>query len=166
VLLVVRRYLAWQWIQPAIEKIQSPQWTGSAAGTSIRGFVARGLAKAGGAHLDVPGWYAAFMRDVVAPDATVFSYVVTFGELLAGLGLALGALTGIAAFFGLTMNASYLLGGTLSTNPVLAILAIFVILAWRNAGWIGLDRYLLPRLGTPWQPGAWRTTRSMALSRN
>jgi thiosulfate dehydrogenase [quinone] large subunit len=27
------------------------------------------------------------------------------------------------------------------------------VLAWRNAGWIGLDRALLPALGTPWQPG-------------
>jgi len=27
------------------------------------------------------------------------------------------------------------------------------VLAWRNAGWIGLDRWLLPALGTPWTPG-------------
>ena len=33
------------------------------------------------------------------------------------------------------------------------ILGVLVVLAWRNAGWIGLDRFLLPLLGTPWQPG-------------
>lgn len=27
------------------------------------------------------------------------------------------------------------------------------VLAWRNAGWIGLERWLLPIIGTPWQPG-------------
>jgi thiosulfate dehydrogenase [quinone] large subunit len=45
------------------------------------------------------------------------------------------------------------LAGTVSTNPILAIPAIFIILAWRNAGWLGLDRFVLPLVGTPWQPG-------------
>jgi thiosulfate dehydrogenase [quinone] large subunit len=62
-------------------------------------------------------------------------------------------LTGIAAFFGVLMNTNFLLAGTISTNPILAIPAIFLILAWRNAGWIGLDRIALPLVGTPWQPG-------------
>jgi thiosulfate dehydrogenase (quinone) large subunit len=29
-------------------------------------------------------------------------------------------------------------------------LAIGLILAWRVAGYYGVDRYLLPRLGVPW----------------
>jgi thiosulfate dehydrogenase [quinone] large subunit len=69
------------------------------------------------------------------------------------VALVLGALTGVAAFFGIFMNANYLLAGAVSTNPILAFLAIFIVLAWRNAGWLGLDRWLLPALGTPWQPG-------------
>jgi hypothetical protein len=63
---------------------------------------------------------------------------------------ALGGLTGIAPFFGLVMNFNYLLAGAVSTNPILGVLALFVILAWRLAGYYGLDRYLLPILGTPW----------------
>jgi thiosulfate dehydrogenase [quinone] large subunit len=31
------------------------------------------------------------------------------------------------------------------------ILAIALILAWKTAGHIGLDRFLLPLLGTPWK---------------
>jgi thiosulfate dehydrogenase [quinone] large subunit len=27
------------------------------------------------------------------------------------------------------------------------------MLAWKVAGYYGVDRYLLPLLGTPWQPG-------------
>jgi len=73
------------------------------------------------------------------------------GETLVGLGLIFGALTGIAAFFGATLNISFLLSGTVSSNPVMLMLAIFVVLAWRVAGFIGLDRWLLPALGTPWQ---------------
>lgn len=40
--------------------------------------------------------------------------------------------------------------GSASTNPVLFILAILIILASKVAGHIGIDRWLLPALGTPW----------------
>ena len=29
-----------------------------------------------------------------------------------------------------------------------------LILGWKVAGYYGVDRYLLPILGTPWRPGA------------
>ena len=32
-------------------------------------------------------------------------------------------------------------------------LAIGLILGWKVAGYYGLDRYVLPLLGTPWHPG-------------
>ena len=67
---------------------------------------------------------------------------------------AVYALVGVAAFGGILMNVSFLLSGSTSTNPVLLILGIFIVLAWKVAGWIGLDRYLLPLLGTPWQRDA------------
>jgi thiosulfate dehydrogenase [quinone] large subunit len=49
------------------------------------------------------------------------------------------------------MNLAFLLAGTTSTNPVLAVMGVLLVLAWKNAGWIGLDRYLLPLFGTPWK---------------
>ena len=152
--LVVRVYLAYQWLEAGIGKLGSPAWIGAHAGAAIVGFAKRGLAETQGAHPDVTGWYAVFLRDVVIPNAGWLSPIIVYGEIAVGLGLLLGGLTGIAAFFGITMNLSYLLGGTLSINPVLAILGMLIVLAWKNAGWIGLDRWLLPALGTPWQPGA------------
>jgi thiosulfate dehydrogenase [quinone] large subunit len=77
--------------------------------------------------------------------------VIVFGELAVGIGLILGAFVGLAATGGLLMNMAFMLAGTTSTNPVLAILGVLLILAWKNAGYIGLDRYLLPLLGTPWR---------------
>lgn len=62
----------------------------------------------------------------------------------------MGALTGIAAFFGLLMNVNYLFAGTVSPNPILAICCLGIVMAWRIAGWYGLDRWLLPALGKPW----------------
>ncbi len=51
------------------------------------------------------------------------------------------------------MNFNFLLAGTASTNPVLFGLGVFLVLAWKVAGWWGLDRWLLPALGTRWSPG-------------
>ena len=45
------------------------------------------------------------------------------------------------------------LAGSASTNPVLFGLGVFLVLGWKVAGFWGLDRYLLPLLGTPWKPG-------------
>lgn len=73
--------------------------------------------------------------------------------MLVGLGLIFGLLTGIAAFFGSLMNVSFLFAGTLSTNPLLFILATWLVMAWKVAGWYGLDRWALPYLGTPWNKG-------------
>jgi thiosulfate dehydrogenase [quinone] large subunit len=97
-------------------------------------------------------WYRDFLNVLINNNAqTWFAYLIVFGEIAVGLGLVFGVLTGIAAFFGATMNMSFLLAGSASTNPVLFALAIGLILGWRVAGYYGLDRYLLPRLGVPWK---------------
>lgn len=75
------------------------------------------------------------------------------GEFLVGAAPILGVFTGITALFGSFMNMNYLLAGAVSTNPILFLASLFLIFAWRIAGWIGLDRFLLPVLGTPWHRG-------------
>ena len=97
-------------------------------------------------------WYRSFIQFLVDTNsAGWFSYIIVFGELAVGLGLILGMFTGLAATGGLLMNMAFLLAGTTSTNPILAIMGVLLILAWKNAGYIGLDRWLLPLLGTPWR---------------
>ena len=44
-------------------------------------------------------------------------------------------------------------GGNGIHQPGLILIAMFLILAWKTAGWWGVDRWLLPALGTPWQAG-------------
>lgn len=147
--LVVRLYLGYAWLTAGWGKINNEKWVGSEAGASIKGFVNGALAKAAEGK-DVTGWYASFLENFVLPNAKLFSYCVAFGEVLVGLGLILGLLTGIAAFFGALMNVSFLFAGTLSTNPLLFILATWIVMGWKVAGWYGLDRWALPLLGTPW----------------
>lgn len=150
--LIIRVYVGYQWLVAGWGKVNSEVWTGSQAGTALEGFIrgAIGKASTGGDHSDVAGWYASFLEQAVLPNTTLFSYFVAFGELLVGLGLIVGLLTGIAAFFGSFMNVCFLFAGTLSTNPILFILATWLVLAWKVAGWYGLDRWALPWLGTPW----------------
>jgi thiosulfate dehydrogenase [quinone] large subunit len=164
--LIVRLYVGYEWLIAGLEKLtgrdfsigsttfgkvtDSP-WVFSAHdGAAIKGFVMGALAQASGPHPAVQGWYASFLQNVVLPNAGLFAYMVTFGEVLVGFALILGILTGIASFFGVFMNLNYLLAGTVSTNPILGFLALFLILAWRVAGYYGLDSYILPLLGTPW----------------
>jgi thiosulfate dehydrogenase [quinone] large subunit len=151
--LVVRIYAGYQWLLAGWEKIHSPSWVGGSAGTALAGFVKGALGQVSGAHPNVQGWYGAFLQNTVLPNVGVWSYVVSIGEFLVGVALVLGVFTGIAAFFGSFMNMNYLLSGAVSTNPVLLVLEILIILAWKTAGWWGLDRWLLTGLGTPWTPG-------------
>lgn len=150
---IIRVYVGWQWLVAGWVKMKNPLWIGPDAGGAIRGFVEGALQKTSGAHPDVSGWYASFLSNVVSPNSQAFSFIVAYGELLVGLGLILGAFVGIAAFFGIFMNTNYLFAGTVSVNPILLLLQIFLVLAWRVAGWYGLDRFLLRWLGTPWKPG-------------
>lgn len=151
--LILRVYVGWQWFLAGYEKVMSPAWTGSQAGVAIQGFLMGALKKTGGAHPDVSGWYADFLNGFVLNNTVFFSYLIAYGELLVGIALILGMFTGIAAFFGGFMNMNYMFAGTVSINPLLFLIELFLVLAWRVCGWYGLDRFLLPLLGTPWQPG-------------
>jgi thiosulfate dehydrogenase [quinone] large subunit len=151
--IIPRLYLGWEWLQAGWGKLGNPAWTGSNAGAAITGFVNGALQQTGGEHPDVQAWYAWFLENLVLPNAELWGYLITFGEILVGIALILGIFTGIAAFFGSFMNVNYLLAGTVSSNPILFVIATWLVLAWRTAGWWGLDRWALPALGTPWSPG-------------
>src|SRR2546421_7777858 len=135
--LIVRLYVGYEWLTAGLEKltgysftfdasfgqkVSSPWVFGAHDGAAIKGFVGGALAQTGGPHPAVQGWYASFLQSVVLPNATLFAYLVTFGEVLIGLGLIFGVLTGIAAFFGVFMNLNFLLAGGGGIKPVIGVL--------------------------------------------
>jgi thiosulfate dehydrogenase [quinone] large subunit len=150
--LIVRLYLAYDWLGAGWHKFNDPAWMGP-DGTGILGFWTRAAGVgANGQPVIAYGWYRGFIQFLIDSNAAPwFSKVIVAGEILVGLGLLVGALVGIAAFFGALMNMSFLMAGTVSTNPVLFFGGILLILAWKNAGYLGIDRFLLPLLGTPWK---------------
>src|SRR4051812_12605475 len=149
--LVVRLFLAYEWLEAGWHKLNDPAWMDT--GQGILGFWTRALGNApNGNPIIAYGWYRALIQFLVDSGAHPwFAKLIVFGELAVGLGLLVGALVGVAAFFGALMNMSFLMAGTVSTNPVLFFLGILLILAWKNAVYLGIDRYLLPLLGTPWK---------------
>jgi thiosulfate dehydrogenase [quinone] large subunit len=76
------------------------------------------------------------------------------GLTLAGIALILGAFVGVAAFAGGLLWSGLGTPGPLSFDPVLFAAAVWLVIAWKTAGWVGLDRWLLPLLGMPWRGGA------------
>jgi thiosulfate dehydrogenase (quinone) large subunit len=161
--LVVRVFAGWQFLDAGWHKLNTPAWV-DGSGQGILGFWNGALAVNNGKPVITYDWYRGFIQFLVdSNSAGWFSYVIIGGEIAVGLGIILGAFVGIAAFGGLLMNMAFMLAGTASTNPVLAVLAIVLILAWKNAGYVGLDRYFLPLLGTPWQRTSARVIRPSTL---
>jgi thiosulfate dehydrogenase [quinone] large subunit len=136
--LVVRLYVASVFIPAGWGKVTSGEWL-FGSGEPIQGLVQGALAADG-----TPVWYAWFLETIVVPLSPLFATLVALGELAVGLGLLVGLLTGLAAFGGVFMNANFILAGVLGQNPALVILGTLLALAWRNAGWIGLDRWFIP----------------------
>jgi thiosulfate dehydrogenase [quinone] large subunit len=148
--LVIRVWLGWQWISAATTKIGNPAWTGT--GEALRNYWTNAVAipETGRPAISFD-WYRGFIQSLLDAQAyTWFAKVVAFGELLVGVALIIGAFVGIAAFFGGLMNWNFMMAGSASTNPLLFVAAVGLILAWKVAGHLGADYFLLRWLGTPW----------------
>ena len=161
--LVVRVWLGYQWLMSGWGKLNNPDWM-DGSGRALLAYWERAVAvpQPPARPAITYDWYRDFPQFLIdTGSAGWFSYVIVFGELAVALGLIVGAFVGLAATGGLLMNLAFLLAGTTSTNPVLAVLGILLILAWKNAGYVGLDRFLLPALGTPW----WRAGTRRATTR-
>jgi thiosulfate dehydrogenase [quinone] large subunit len=150
--LIVRLWLGYQWLNAGYQKIWGAErsffWFGGGAG--VKGFATAGIVGSasgkGGASY---GWWAAFLHNFVVPNASWIAKLVSLGEVLVGVALILGLLTGVAAGVGLLLNLTYMFSGSAGVNPMFAILGVLLLLAWRNSGWIGLDRFVLRDAWTP-----------------
>jgi thiosulfate dehydrogenase [quinone] large subunit len=142
--LVIRIYLGYQWLTAGWEKYAGGGWVGQGAGQAITAFMQGALTKTGGAHPDVQWWYSWFITHAVIPYGVVWSYAIVGGEILVGLGLIVGCLTGTAAFFAILMNINFMLAGSVSVNPQWLVLELFLLAAWRVSGYIGLDYWVMP----------------------
>ena len=153
--LPIRIFLGFEWLEAGWHKLTGGGWIDG--GSALLGYWQNAV-KIPDAPARPPisfEWYRTFLQFLIDNGAeTWFAWLITFGEIAVGVGLLLGALTGIAAFFGALMNMSFLLAGSASVNPIMFTFAVGLMLAWKVAGYYGLDRYLLPMLGVPWHARA------------
>lgn len=149
--LAVRLYVGYSWLTSGLGKVTNPAWMDS--GVAIQGYWKNAVAiPAQGKPPITFDWYREFLTFLLNGNHHVwFAKLIVVGEMAVGIALILGAFVGIAAFFGAFMNWNFMMAGTASTNPVLFTLAVLIILAWKIAGYFGLDRWLLPLVGTPWK---------------
>ena len=155
---IVRIYLGYTWLTSGIGKAGNPAWVES--GEALKGFWTRAVQIPEEGRPPIAfDWYRAYIQFMLDNGwYTWFAKLVAYGEILIGVALIIGAFVGVAAFFGGFMNWNFIMAGTASTNALLFVIAIFLMLGWKVAGWYGLDRYLLPLIGTPWEPGLKRAT--------
>ena len=154
--LLVRVYVGWAWLDAGWHKVID---TGAKTNYVIDG---QGILAFWNRIAAIPAppakptitydWYRTYIQFMIDNHwEGFFGKVIAYGEVAVGLGLIFGAFTGVAAVAGAFMNLNFMLAGSSSTNPVLLLLGFLLVLAWKTSGYIGLDRYLLPILGTPWK---------------
>jgi thiosulfate dehydrogenase [quinone] large subunit len=145
----LRFFVGREWLAAGEHKVRDSAW---GTGESLAGYWTNAVAVPEGSRPAITyAWYRNFLQYMLDHKwYTWFADLIAWGEVLVGIAILVGALVGIAAFFGTLMNFNFQLAGSASTNPVLFGLSVFLILAWKVAGYWGLDRYLLPLLGTPW----------------
>lgn len=147
--LILRVYLGWAWLSSGWGKYAGGKW---AAGEGLKGFWTNAVVIPETGRPSVAyDWYRTFLQFMLDREwYTWFADLVMYGEIIVGILLIIGAFTGIAALLGGFMNWNFIMAGAASSNGMLLVLAVLIVLAWKVAGWYGLDRWLLPAVGVPW----------------
>lgn len=149
--LVARLWLGYEWLLAGWDKVRSEAWM--TTGAAVRGFAANAIET--GTQGDHPriayGWYVSFLEWVRDSAYPWMGKLIAVGEVAIGIALIAGAFVGIAAFLGVVLNFSFVFAGSAGVNPAFLVVGLLLMLAWRNAGYLGADRWLLPAIGTPWQ---------------
>ena len=148
--LVIRVLIGYAWLTAGLHKVNDAAWM--VTGDALKGYWTNAVSIPATGRPPISfDWYRSFIQGLLDSGSYVwFAKLVAVGEVLVGVALIVGGFVAVAAFFGALMNWSYIMAGSASTNPLLLIGAIVLILAWKTAGYYGADYFLLPRLGTPW----------------
>jgi thiosulfate dehydrogenase (quinone) large subunit len=149
--LIVRVLAGLTWLDSGSKKLGDPAWMQT--GEALKGFWTSAVKVPDTGKPPITfDWYRSFIQSMLDNQSYVwFAKLVALGEFLVGVCLILGLFVGIAAFLGAFMNWNYLMAGSTSLNPILFVAALLLMFAWKTAGYYGLDRVVVPRLGATWE---------------
>ena len=117
--------------------------------TEMLGFL-NGVARRG-----VLSWYTDFIQQVVIPHATLFSYCVMTGEIVAAISLLTGTATRIGALIAMLLFLNYMLAKARmfwspdSEDAAVFFIALIVFLGRAGRVW-GIDAFLAKRWPHSW----------------
>ena len=148
--LPIRVWLGMQWVTASLHKLSDPAWMKT--GLALKGFWTGAVAiPAQGRPAITYIWYREFLQTLLNAQAyTWFAKVIAVGELMIGIALILGVFVGLTAFLGGFMNWNFIMAGSASVNGMFFGLAVLLVLAWKIAGYFGLDYFLLPKVSALW----------------
>ncbi len=154
--LIVRIYVGIQWLSASIVKLTSPAWMNSGEALKIVWTNSVFVPTAPERPVIYYDWFRNLIQALLDQQSYIwFAKFVAIGEFMVGLALILGFMVGVTAFIGGIMHMGLLLEGSIGAAPVLLILEVLLIIAWKTAGYYGLDRYFFNFIGAPWKPGRW-----------
>jgi thiosulfate dehydrogenase [quinone] large subunit len=139
-LLPLRLFCGWTFLNAGIGKLSGGWLGGPQLADAVAGWLREGRAY----H-----FYAPWLRMVVLPNALLFAYLVSFGELLVGAALLAGLFTRFAAVGGLVLVGNFLLarGDSLGANNTAPFVIMMLTIALTGPGRaLGLDAALRGRL--------------------
>lgn len=137
ILVFLRVYVGWYFLKAGWGKV-----TGE--GFDASGYLKNAIANPVGGEAATYPWMVSFLEKFALPNIDLFNFLVPWGEVLVGIGMIVGGLTTAATFFAMFMSFTFMFAGTVSSNPLLILMNIFIIVAGANAGRYGIDRWILP----------------------
>ena len=148
--LIARLWLGYEWIQASLHKLSSPDWM--VTGNALKGFWMGAVKVPTESRPPIAfDWYRNFIQYMLDAQAyTWFAKLVAVSEMLFGIALIAGIFVGATAFVAGFMNWNFIMAGSASVNGVFFGLAVLLVLAWKIAGYIGLDYFILPRIADLW----------------
>jgi thiosulfate dehydrogenase [quinone] large subunit len=146
--LPIRVWLGYQWLTAGLHKLETPAWIQT--GAALKGFwtAAVAIPATGNAPIHY-AWYRSFLEFLLNTQAyTWFAKLISIGEFMIGVTLILGIFTGFAALMGGFMNWNFMMAGSASVNPMFFAISVLLVLAWKVAGYFGVDYFLIPWSGS------------------
>jgi len=117
----VRVFLAVGWLRACGEKLLDPWWLN---GTKLTAFLTYQTATG----TVVFPFYQQLIDTLLLPHVVALSWIVLVGQLLVGMGMAIGLCTRGALLGGLFMNANFLLAGRPDPNAFYLIIQAMLLL--------------------------------------